>query len=82
MIDSIEELERLLYEELEKTNDELLSFDRLDAIIQSKAEFGIRKVNGEAIRRLRERADVEQLKDDKGRMTFRLIKKENLKEKL
>lgn len=70
MIVAINELDALLYSELQKKGE--LSFDEIVDILESKIEYGLRKVSGLAIRKVREREDVEQLKDEKDRPYLKL----------
>lgn len=76
-IKSIKELEELLYYKLRESKDGELSFNEILDVFDLKQGFGLRKVSGGAISLIREREDVEQVKDEKGRNYLRLIKKEN-----
>jgi hypothetical protein len=67
------ELAELLYTNLKNSQNGELSFDEIINIFDTKAEYGLSRVNGGAISLIREREDVEQLKDEKGKPFLRLI---------
>lgn len=74
MRETIKELEELLYSKLKDSPNGELSFYEIIDIFDSKADYGLRKVNGGAIKIIQERHDVEQLRDDKGRLYFKHIR--------
>lgn len=71
---AIKELEELLYSKLKDSLSGELSFDEVTDIFDYKSEYGLNRVNGGAIRMIRERNDVEQLRDEKNRPYLKLIK--------
>ena len=70
MINSIDELDALLYSKLKEKGE--LSFYDIEDILELKIEYGLRKISGLAIRKVREREDVEQLRDEKDRPYLKL----------
>ncbi|MFS0905665.1 hypothetical protein AB3N02_21715 [Priestia aryabhattai] len=72
MKELIDELESLLYSKLLKSDNGKLSFDDIMDIFDSKPEYGLRIVCGGAIRKIKERKDVYQLKDEKDRPYLKL----------
>jgi hypothetical protein len=75
MTELIDELESLLYSKLLKSDNGKLSFDEICDIFdgfESKPEYGLRIVSCGAIRKIRERKDVYQLRDEKDRPYLKL----------
>lgn len=72
-IKPISELEGLLYSKLIESEKGELSFEEVLDIFDMKQDYGLRKVSGGAISLIRERKDVEQMKDQKGRPFLKLI---------
>jgi predicted CopG family antitoxin len=67
------ELSDLLYNKLKESKNGELSFDEIIDIFQIKVEYGLRRVNGGAIKLIREKPDVEQVRDEKGKPYLKLI---------
>jgi hypothetical protein len=67
------ELSELLYLKLKNSKDGELSFNEILDVFQTDSNYGLARVNGGAINLLKERKDVEQLKDEKGRPFLKLI---------
>ena len=67
------ELAELLYKKLKESKDGILSFNEIIKIYDSKPEYGFSRVNGGAIRIVREKKDVVQLRDEDGRPYLKLI---------
>lgn len=61
------ELEDLLYTKLKSSSNGELSFDEVIAVMDVKPEYGLRRISGDAIRKLRERPDVIQFYDERKR---------------
>jgi hypothetical protein len=66
------ELANLLYNKLLERGE--LVYDDLFKIIDSNSQYGLRRVSSGAICILREKQDVEQTKDKKGFIMFKLLK--------
>lgn len=73
MNELIKELADLLYNRLISSEDGILTIDDLFDIHDQKAEYGLRKVSGGAIRILRDKSHVEQTTDKNGHMMFKFI---------
>jgi hypothetical protein len=67
------ELSELLYSKLKNSKNGELSFYEILDVFESNSNYGLARVNGGAIKLLKERKDVEQLKDEKGRPFLKLI---------
>lgn len=67
------ELCELLYLRLKESKHGELSFNEILDIFDTKAEYGLNRVNGGAIHLIRKKNDVEQLKDGKGRPFLKLV---------
>jgi hypothetical protein len=73
MNEIINELIDLLYTKLKESANGELSFDEIFILLDSKPEYGLNKIQGTAIRSIRERHNVEQLKDKNDRPYLKLI---------
>jgi hypothetical protein len=73
MNELINELEGLLYNHLINSKNREITFDEFFAIEDKKPEYGLKKISGGAIVKLRKRPNVQQTTDESGYMLFRLI---------
>jgi len=72
-IQSIEELEGILYSKLLESKHGQLDMEEVCDMFDLKLEYGLKKVSGGAISMIRQREDVEQWRDEKGRFYLKLV---------
>lgn len=68
------ELSELLYAKLKESKNGELSFNEIISVFDSKIDYGLSRVNGGAIGLIRERKDVQQLRDDTGKLFLKIVK--------
>jgi predicted CopG family antitoxin len=67
------ELSELLYSKLKESKNGELSFDEIINLFDSKTVYGLSRVNGGAISIIREREDVQELKDENNHPFLKLF---------
>ena len=70
---SARELSELLYLKLKESKNEELSFNEIINLFDSKPVYGLSRVNGGAISIIREREDVQELKDENNCPFLKLV---------